>query len=125
MITGLQLYEAFGDPYTTLDEGLYMTLWKVPKWATKHIKTIPQKIYCNTELPIMLETSFHNILEGGLEKEVKTWDGCFQVRPIRGYEKKVRDFIKKGEFKKAMIYMSTHSWGFGIDINAAWNGFGS
>ncbi len=124
MITGLDCYEAFGDPNTIWDEGLYMTLWKVPDWITKHIETIPKRIYCNKEMIVPLEAAFHNVLEAGLADEIKTWDGCFQVRPIRGYEKRVQKLLDAGEVKKAMIYMSIHCWGIAFDINAAWNGLG-
>lgn len=125
MITGLDCYEKWGDPNTTHDEGSYMTLWKVPDWVTKHIPTIPQKIYCNRDTIVHFQAAFHNVLEAKLEKEIKTWDGCFQVRPIRGYEKQVKKFLDQGNTEAAMIYMSIHSWGVAFDINAKWNPLGS
>ena len=39
--------------------------------------------------------------------ELKTWDGCFNVRRKRGLKS-----------------LSLHSWGIAIDVNAAWNGLG-
>ena len=40
--------------------------------------------------------------------ELKTWDGCFNIRKQRG----------------SLLSMSLHSWGVAIDVNAAWNGLG-
>ena len=50
---------------------------------------------------------FENVKKRGLEDQVKTWDGCFNIRKKRGASSS-----------------SLHSWGLAIDINAAWNGFG-
>lgn len=125
MITGLDCYEKWGDPNTKFDEGKYMTLWNVPEWVTKYIPTIPQRIYCNKETIVHFQAAFHNVLEAGLSDEIKTWDGCFQVRPIRGYEDTIKKLFKSGKIEEAMVYMSIHSWGIAFDINAAWNPLGS
>ena len=124
MITGLDLYRKYGDPFTTYDEGQYMELWQVPKYIHKEIKAVPSRIYCNSELPLMLEIAFLNLIDRGHANELKTWDGCYLIRPIRGYEKTVHRLIKEGQIEKAMVYMSVHSWGFGIDVNAFENGLG-
>lgn len=124
MITGLDLYDAFGDPNTIWDEGLYMTVWNVPKYITDNIEALPRRIYCNKEMIVPLEVSFLNIIDRGLTRGFKTFDGCFNVRPIRGYEKQVKELLAKGQIEKAMIYMSIHSWGTAIDVNAAWNRLG-
>lgn len=124
MITGLDCYEKWGDPNTTFDEGSYMVVWKVPKYIWKLIPAIPRRIYCNQEMIVPLETAFLNIINRKLTKELKTWDGCFQVRPIRGYEDLVKKLLAQGKVKEAMVYMSIHSWGIAIDINAAWNALG-
>lgn len=124
MVTGLDCFDKWGDPNTTFDEGSYMTLWEVPEWVTKYIQTIPKRIYCNKEMIVHFQSAFHNILEADLAHEIKTWDGCFQVRPIRGREKEVEALLRQGSIEKAMIYMSIHSWGVAFDINAAWNGLG-
>jgi hypothetical protein len=54
-----------------------------------------------------LMQAFSNIIDRGLIDELKTWDGCFNVRKKRGLKS-----------------MSLHSWGIAIDINATWNGLG-
>ena len=124
MITGYDLYKKYGNPFTTYDEGKYMELWQVPKYIHKNIKYLPSRIYCNEELPLMLEIAFLNLIDRGFADELKSWDGCFMIRPIRGYEGVVKQFLNKGDIESAMVYMSIHSWGFGIDLNAFENGLG-
>jgi hypothetical protein len=68
---------------------------------------IPKAIYCNPVLFRALTIALQNVINRGLEGEIKTWDGCFNIRP-----------------KKAGKTPSLHSWGLALDINAAWNGFG-
>ena len=53
--------------------------------------------------------------------DIKTWDGLFNIRPIRGKERVVEILISMGKFLEALKYMSAHSWGMAIDINAATN----
>lgn len=101
MITHTQCFEKFGDPVK--EKG--MTLWDVP--AELELGVIPKKIYCNKMMVVPLTNAFKNIIDRDLIKELKTWDGCFNIRS-----------------KKGGITHSLHSWGMAIDINAAWNGFG-
>ena len=124
MITGLDCFDAFGDPNTVWDEGRYMCVWDVPEYIHKRLHAIPRRIYCNKEMPLALEIALYNVIDRGYTNDLKTWDGCFQVRPIRGYERKVKELIASGQIEKAMIYMSIHSWGVAIDINAFENGLG-
>jgi hypothetical protein len=124
MVTGLDLYTKYGNPFTTYDEGQYMELWQVPKYIHSRIRVLPSRIYCNKELPLMLEIAFLNLIDRGFSDELKTWDGCYMIRPIRGYERLVEELMGKGNIEAAMIYLSVHSWGFGIDVNAFENGLG-
>jgi len=124
MVTGLDCYKFYGDPHTLWDEGIYMTVWDVPQYITDNIPALPRRIYCNKEMIVPMEVAFLALINNGHAAEVKTWDGCFLVRPIRGYEQRVKELLAKGELEKAMIYMSIHSWGVAVDLNAAWNGLG-
>jgi hypothetical protein len=83
-----------------------MVLFRVPPHL--QIGAIPTRIYCNRDLVAPLTKAFTFILERGLSDQVRTWDGCFNIRPSKGNDGA----------------MSLHAWGLAIDINAAWNSYG-
>jgi len=101
MVTSAQALKKYGDP--TKENN--MTLWDVP--ANLEIGLIPKRIYCNKDLVGPLTNAFTNLIQRGFVNELKTWDGCFNIRKKRG-----------------LSSMSLHSWGIAIDVNAAWNGLG-
>lgn len=101
MVTSAQCLKKYGDP--TLEKG--MVIWDVP--TELEIGLIPKKIYCNRDMVIPLEKALRNLISTGYVNELKTWDGCFNIRKKRG-----------------LSSMSLHSWGLAIDVNAAWNGLG-
>jgi len=105
MITSKQCYAKWGDPGVRSNEAKYMVMWDVP--GSLEIGMIPKKIYCNRAMIEPLTHAFNNIISRGLVVQLKTWDGCFNVRKKRG-----------------ATSASLHSWGIAVDINAAWNGFG-
>ena len=105
MVTSTECLKKWGDPAITTNELKYMTIWDVPSHL--EIGVIPKKLYCNKLMIGPLMQAFSNIIDRGLVDELKTWDGCFNVRKKRGLKS-----------------MSLHSWGIAIDINAAWNGLG-
>ena len=99
MVTSAQALKKYGDP--TKESG--MTLWDVPKEL--EIGVLPKRLYCNKDMILPLTKAFKNLISTGCVKELKTWDGCFNIRKKRG-----------------LGSMSLHSWGIAIDVNAAWNG---
>jgi hypothetical protein len=103
MITSKDCLARFGDPKA--NEAKFMTLLDVP--AELEIGFIPKKVYCNKAMAAPLLQAIRNLIETGHVKELKTWDGCFNIRR-----------------KKGGSTPSLHSWGLAIDVNAAWNGFG-
>lgn len=103
MVTSRDCFARYGDP--SANEGKFMIVWDVPE-CCEH-GAIPKKVYCNRDLKPLLEKAFKNVNDRGLAAQVKTWDGCFNIRKKRG-----------------AVSMSLHSWGLAIDFNAAWNGFG-
>ncbi len=105
MVTSRQCFAKWGDPNTRADEGKYMVLWDVPSHL--EIGVIPKKLYCNRAMIAPLTQAFENIINRKLVSQLKTWDGCFNIRKKRGASSQ-----------------SLHAWGIAIDINAAWNGFG-
>jgi hypothetical protein len=103
MVTSKQCYAKWGDPVA--NEQKFMVMWDVPEDV--EIGEIPKRIYCNKIMIAPLYQAFHNLIARGCVSELKTWNGCFNIR-------------KKVGGSSA----SLHSWGIAIDLNAAWNGFG-
>ena len=103
MLTADDCQKKYRSPYT--QEARFMTLWDVP--PELEIGTIPRRIYCNKDLVKPLENAFTNLIDRNFIDELRTWDGCFNIRTKRGASS-----------------MSLHSWGIAIDVNAAWNPFG-
>lgn len=101
-VTSNQCLLRFGDPSTEK----YMVLFPLSTWQPK-IHSLPGRVYCNKLLPPLLAKALDNVIARGLQEQIKTWDGCFQIRNKRG-----------------AASPSLHSWGLAIDINAAWNQFG-
>jgi len=98
MVTSAQALKKYGDP--TKESS--MVLWDVP--ANLEVGVIPKRLYCNKDMVAPLSQAFKNLIDTGFVKELKTFDGCFNIRKKRG-----------------LSSMSLHSWGIAIDINAAWN----
>jgi hypothetical protein len=101
MVTSAQCLKKYGDP--NLQKSL--VLFDVP--TELEIGLIPKRIYCNKDLVAPLTQAFKNLIATGHVKEIKTWDGCFNIRKKRG-----------------LTSMSLHSWGIAVDINAFENGLG-
>jgi hypothetical protein len=99
MVTSAQCLKKYGNP--ELEKN--MIVWDVP--TELEIGMIPKKIYCNKDMVKPLSTAFKNLIDTGKVNELRTWDGCFNIRKKRG-----------------LSSMSLHSWGIAIDVNAAWNG---
>lgn len=101
MITAAQCLREFGPP----ESEAYMVLWDVP--PVIEIGAIPTKIYCHKLMLGPLSQAFTNLITRHYVDQLKTWDGCFNIRQ-----------------SKAGRSPSLHSWGLAVDVNAAWNGFG-
>ena len=101
MLSSADCYKKYGNPIKESN----MTLFVVPNYL--QLGSIPKKIYCNKDLVAPLTEAFENVLSAGISDQIKTWDGCFNIRSKRGSSN-----------------LSLHAWGVAIDINAAWNRFG-
>lgn len=100
MVTAKDCYTKYGEPSAS---NPCMTLWDVP--SDIEIGFIPKKLYCNKDMKAPLEKAFRNLISRGFIDELKTWDGCFNIRKSRGLKS-----------------MSLHSWGIAVDMNAFENG---
>jgi len=99
MVTSAQALKKYGDP----NKQSALILWDVPGYL--EIGVIPKKIYCNKDMIIPLAAALQALITTGHVSELKTWDGCFNIRKKRG-----------------LGSMSLHSWGIAVDLNAFENG---
>ena len=66
------------------------------------------KLLCHKLMVDTFEQVFQQIVDAGLQAQIKTFGGCFMYRPQRTGNK-----------------LSTHSWGIAIDLNAFENAQGT
>lgn len=102
MITPRQALDRYGSPV----HETAMVLWDVPDVMTR--SAIPGRIYVNRDMRGPLAQAIVNLIVRGCIDELKTWDGCFNIRPMRGSSQ-----------------ASLHSWGLAVDVNASWNAMGA
>ena len=107
MNTQAQLVTKFGNPMTG-DKKKFENDWMILVDLQKYdliIPALPTKIYLNK----LVKAPFLSVLDGliaaDLHTEIKTFDGCYNVRFQRGSKTK----------------LSRHSFGLAFDFNAAWN----
>ncbi len=100
MVSAQHCYNKYGEPS---GDNKHMVLWDIP--TELEIGFIPKRLYCNVDLVKPLASAFMSLIKTGCVKELKTWDGCFNIRKQRGYSA-----------------MSLHSWGIAVDVNAFENG---
>jgi len=101
LLTSTECISRYGAAYKESN----MVLWDVP--TELEIGVIPKRIYCNRDMIAPLTQAFQNLIKTGFVKELKTWDGCFNIRNKRGARS-----------------MSLHSWGVAVDLNSSDNQFG-
>lgn len=100
------LLSAYGDPRTPGWEEQWMLLWKVAEefpWFPK------PAIYLHKDFKVLLQQAFRQLEQRGLHKEIKSCDGCFNIRHVRG----------------SYSVLSVHSWGAAVDLNARDNPLGT
>lgn len=102
MITADDCLRRYGSPIHENN----MVLWDVPDVMER--SAIPGRIYCNQDMRPALAQAIVNLITRRHIDELKTWDGCFNIRP-----------------KKGGASASLHSWGLAVDVNASWNAFGA
>jgi hypothetical protein len=116
MVTSADCLKKYGSPLddvatsvneNTKFEGAWMVLMEFPEFIKNSIPALPKKIYCNRDMRAPLLNALTNVVSRGLSAQIKTYDGCFNIRKMRG-----------------LGAMSLHSWGIAIDINATRNQLG-
>lgn len=104
-----KLIERYGNPASdnVTFEHAWMTLLVLPGSITDYIKNIPAKLYVNKDLVEPLQDTLLELIKRNLHTEIKTFDGCFNIRLQRNSN-----------------VPSVHSFGLAIDLNAKDNPFG-
>ena len=97
------LYSHYGDPRSNGFEAQHIVPVALP-FASGQIHTVT----CHKLIKPVLIKVWQRLKESGALQQLKSYDGCFVVRDIRGNSNP-----------------SVHSWGLAIDINAAQFGLGS
>jgi hypothetical protein len=102
MVTSNDCLKKYGQPSAA---NKCLQLWEPNDIIRKG--PVPRRIYCNVDMVKPLRQALINLVTRGMMPELKTWDGCFNIRSMRGAST-----------------MSLHSWGVAIDINASENRLG-
>lgn len=96
----------FGDP--VLDRAVFernnMVVWNCGQEFPVPFK----KMYVNAYILPKLQITFKALQSAGLLSELRTFGGCWMVRPVRGYKN----------------LLSIHSWGIAVDFNVEDNPLG-
>lgn len=97
-----------------LNEAKWMTIVQIPNniadlWINSFTGVGTRRIYINKDAKEPLLKALQNLVDAQLEHELKTFDGCFNIRDVRG---------KPGK-------TSWHSYALAIDINAKENPLGA
>ena len=93
----------FGQPTPEM-ERKWMGMFTTGVGPVLPLHAIPTRIYCHKLLIEPLREALELLYERKLHQEIKTWDGCFNVRVKRGGKT-----------------LSLHSWGLACDINSSDN----
>jgi len=116
MLTPEKCLARYGVPDAVFEKK-WMTFYNVSPAIRNVIHALPGRIYCNADLVAPLDMAITNLIDAGIGEELKTWDGCFNIRLQRGFVGTVQDAINAGK----VHVVSIHSWGCAVDVNAAWN----
>jgi hypothetical protein len=100
--------DRYGKPWD--DRDAFWSKWGAACKLPQELKRLTKRgvIWVNKDLVNPLEDAFEEICDLGLARHVHTFDGCFNIRKVRG----------------STSNWSTHTFGIAIDLNAATNGLG-
>lgn len=95
------------------NESKWMVICVIPDnistiWINSASGQPTRRIYINKDAKEPLLKALQNLKDNKLENELKTFDGCFNIRDVRGEPGKP----------------SCHSFGLAVDLNAKENGLG-
>lgn len=96
------------------EQSRWIKLFEVPQgvfphWFVMNTKVPVQHIACNIDMHEPLKRALSNVVDAGRAAELHTFDGCFNIRLVRG----------------SNTHFSAHSYGLALDLNAGTNPMGS
>lgn len=102
----LILFTRYGDPREAGWENKWLNNW--------HVKSVfnwfpAEEMYIHKHFRPILEKAFRLLEIKNLHKEIKSFEGCYEIRGMGANE----------------TVLSVHSWGAGIDLNTQDNPLGS
>ena len=100
MITTAQCLARYGDPRLERN----MAVFLMPPDLLAHNPSLPKKVYANRDIHHALSAALYKCRDVGVLREIVTFDGCFNIRLMRGGTSS-----------------SLHSWGVAVDWNASRN----
>jgi hypothetical protein len=113
MVTPAAAQKKYGAPK---DGAAYLDIYKLPDDLQPHFAHVKlsgtnliglKRVYCNKDMHKPFEQGLRNLVARGKADELKTWDGAFNIRKMRG-----------------LTIASLHSWAIAFDINASENPLG-
>lgn len=114
MATTAQLTARYGVAYprSAAFEQRWMVMYNLPAWLLPFFSKVYQgkavtRIWMNKDAVAPFEAVMRELVDTGLIREIKTYDGCYNPRLMRG-----------------LNTPSVHSWGLAFDFNAALNPLG-
>lgn len=120
-----RLLKLFGNPTKGQRVANY-TMYIPDKTILNAWPWFPRRIYMNRMLQPPFDNSLKNLIARGIASELKTFDGCHNVRLIRGViEKRYNELIARGKESEAVNLLSMHAWAVAIDVNASTNRLGA
>lgn len=106
-----QIYAIFGDPLEPGYWSEYGGFCETPP-ELNHVFTYEWEgrngFWCNKLMIAPFQKALSSVVKAGLADKLHTFDGCYNVRYIRGRKN-----------------LSTHSWGISIDLDASRNPLGA
>lgn len=102
-VTSAKCFEKYGDPYKEKN----LSLLYLPAALLAANPKLPKRIYLNNDAHAPLLAALNLAHARRVLQEIKTFDGAFNIRKIRGLNE-----------------MSLHSWAVAVDFNAAHNPLG-
>lgn len=75
-----------------------------PNWHVMDTGHVVSRVACNVDMHTPLRAALKKVKDLRLEACLKTYDGCFNIRRVRG-----------------SAHVSCHAYGLAIDLNAATN----